>query len=40
MAQRFVGTYEMLNCQALLNQPDPVTLIMDANGVVIDAMIQ
>src|SRR5207245_6454514 len=29
MAQRFVGTYEMLNCQALMNQPDPVTLIMD-----------
>src|SRR5437899_1680079 len=40
MAQRFVGTYEMLNCQALMNQPDPVTLIMDSNGVVIDAMIQ
>ncbi len=39
MAQRFVGTYDMLNCQALLNEPDPVTLIMNGN-VVMDAMIQ
>jgi hypothetical protein len=40
MAQRFVGTYEMLNCQALLNEPDPVTLITSPGGVVTDAMIQ
>jgi len=39
MAQRLVGTYELLNCQALLRKPDPVTLITDANGVVIDATI-
>lgn len=40
MALRFVGTYDLLQCQALLNEPDPVTLIMDANGIVIDAMIE
>jgi len=40
MAQRFVGSYEMLFCQNLLGQPDPVTLITNAQGVVIDAKIQ
>ena len=50
MAQRFVGTYMMLNespdprhpltCAELLGQPVPVTLTTDANGVVIDATIQ
>ncbi|PYX90978.1 MAG: hypothetical protein DMG67_11775 [Acidobacteria bacterium] len=40
MAQRFVGSYELLNCADLLGQPDPVTLITDANGIVIDATFQ
>jgi hypothetical protein len=45
MAQRFVGTYMLLNefgrtCADLLGQPVPVTLTTDANGVVIDATIQ
>jgi hypothetical protein len=50
VAQRFVGTYMMLNespdprhpltCAELLGQPVPVTLTRDANGVVIDATIQ
>ena len=39
LAQRFVATYEILNCQAFLNQPVPITLFTDANGVVIDATI-
>ena len=39
LAQRFVATYEILNCQAFLNQPDPITLFTDPNGVVIDATI-
>jgi len=39
LAQRFVATYEILNCQAFLNQPDPITLFTDQNGVVIDATI-
>jgi hypothetical protein len=39
MAQRFVASYEILECQAFLNQPDPITLVTDLNGVVIDATI-
>jgi hypothetical protein len=41
LAQRFVTTYEAngLNCMKRLNQPDPVTLKMDNNGVTIDASI-
>src|SRR2546430_2645168 len=39
MAQRFVATYEILNCQAFLPKPNPVTLITDANGLVIDATV-
>ena len=39
MAQRFVATYEILNCQAVLHKPNPVTLITDANGLVIDATV-
>ena len=39
MAQRFVASYEILNCQAFLNEPDPITLYTDPNGVVIDATI-
>jgi hypothetical protein len=37
LAQRYVATYEILTCQALLNLPVPITLITDLNGVVIDA---
>jgi hypothetical protein len=45
MAQRFVGTYMLLNergltCADLLGQPVPVTLTTDAAGVVIDATFQ
>jgi hypothetical protein len=41
LAQRFVNTYEAngLNCMKRLNQPDPITLKMDDNGVTIDATI-
>lgn len=41
LAQRFVFTYEAdgLNCMKRLNQPDPVTLKKDNNGVAIDATI-
>jgi hypothetical protein len=41
LAQRFVFTYEAngLNCMKLLNQPDPITLKTDGNGVAIDATI-
>jgi len=40
LAQRFVASYEILGCSALLNKPDPVTVITDANGVAISATIQ
>jgi hypothetical protein len=45
MAQRFVGTYMLLNefgrtCADFLGQQVPVTLITNADGVVIDATIQ
>jgi len=41
LAQRFVATYEAngLNCMKRLNQPDPVTVTTDANGVAVDATI-
>jgi hypothetical protein len=40
LAQRFVATFEQnLNCTGLLNQPDPVTIQQDANGVTIGATI-
>jgi hypothetical protein len=39
LAQRYVASYQILNCQAFLNLPVPVTLYTDRNGVVIDAMI-
>jgi hypothetical protein len=39
LAQRFVASYEILDCQAFLNLPDPITLFTDPNGVVIDATI-
>lgn len=37
LALRFNTTYTILNCAALLNTPNPVTLQMDGNGVVIAA---
>ena len=40
MAQRYVASYQILNCQGLLNEQVNVTLTTDAKGVVIDAMIQ
>ena len=39
LAQRYVASYEILDCQALLNQPVNITLYTDPNGVVIDAEI-
>ena len=41
LAGRFVTTYEAngLNCLKRLNQPDPVTVKTDANGVAIEATI-
>jgi hypothetical protein len=41
LAQRFVTTYEAngLNCMKRLNQPDPITVTTDANGVAVDATI-
>jgi hypothetical protein len=40
MAQRYVASYQILGCAALLNQPVNVTLTTNAQGVVIDATIQ
>jgi hypothetical protein len=37
MAQRYVASYEILNCQALLNQPVNVTLSKNEASVVVDA---
>jgi hypothetical protein len=37
MAQRYVASYEILKCQALLNQPVNVTLRKSEAGIVIDA---
>jgi hypothetical protein len=39
MAQRFVASYQILNCANLINQPDPITVTTDANGVAISATI-
>ena len=39
LAQRFMQSYVNLNCQALLNQPNPVTVQTDGNGVAISATI-
>jgi hypothetical protein len=40
LAQRFVATYENgLNCTNLLNQPDPIKVQTDGNGVAISATI-
>jgi hypothetical protein len=40
MVQRANATYIILGCQNLLGQPDRITAITDANGVVIDAVIK
>jgi hypothetical protein len=37
LAQRFVGSYMMLNCQQLLGKPDPMATMLDNNGVAISA---
>lgn len=37
LAQRFMMSYTNLNCQNLLNQPNPVTVQTDGNGVAIAA---
>lgn len=40
MAQRYVATYQILGCEALLNLPVNVNLVTNAQGVVVDAGIQ
>ncbi|MEI8013992.1 MAG: hypothetical protein WCH20_04035 [Nitrospira sp.] len=37
MAQRYVGSYEILKCESLLNKPVNVALKTAENGIVIDA---
>ncbi|HXX79021.1 MAG TPA: hypothetical protein VEI53_11035 [Ktedonobacteraceae bacterium] len=37
LAQRFQASYDILNCQQLLNMPNPVTTQTDGSGVVISA---
>src|SRR6266849_5447311 len=41
LEQRFVTTYEAngLNCIQLLNQPDPITVMTDGNGVAVNGTI-
>jgi hypothetical protein len=39
LANRFMQSYTNLGCQNLLNKPNPVTVQMDGNGVVISATI-
>jgi hypothetical protein len=39
LAQRFMMSYTNLNCQNLLNKPNPVTVQLDGNGVAIAATI-
>jgi hypothetical protein len=39
MAQRFVASYNILGCAALVDIPDPVSFTQDANGVAISATI-
>jgi len=40
LAQRFVASYEILECPALLKLPSPITLTIDGQGVVTAATIQ
>ena len=39
LAQRFVASYDILDCEGLLNLPDPVAVTLDADGVAINATI-
>lgn len=39
LAQRFVGSFDILGCGALLHVPDPVAVTRDANGVATSATI-
>jgi hypothetical protein len=39
LAQRFVASYDILDCEGLLDIPDPVVVTVDANGVAISATI-
>jgi hypothetical protein len=39
MAQRFVASFNILDCGGLLNVPDPVSFTQDGNGVAISATI-
>jgi hypothetical protein len=39
MAQRFVASYNILDCNGLTEIPDPISVTVDANGVAIDATI-
>jgi hypothetical protein len=39
LAQRFVASYQILNCANLIHQDVPITLSTDGNGVVTNAMI-
>jgi hypothetical protein len=33
MAERFVASYQILNCESLIQQADPITVTTDTNGV-------
>ena len=39
MAQRFVGSYDILGCAKLTNLPDPISFTTDADGVAVTATI-
>jgi hypothetical protein len=39
MAQRFVASYQILNCGSLIGQRDPVSFQMDGSGIVISATV-
>jgi hypothetical protein len=39
LAQRFVGSFDILGCGTLLNVADPVSFTIDANGTAISAVI-
>ncbi len=37
LTQRFVGSYQMLDCASLIDVPDPISVKTDAKGVAISA---
>jgi hypothetical protein len=39
LAQRFVGSFDTLDCGTLTHRPDPIAVTFDANGVAISATI-